>query len=282
MLAFGAHLTGFNMINYFGRNLDNILIGWRWGSVSLGLYSKAYSLLLLPIQQISAPLTAVAIPALSRLQKEPERFRTFYRKGLALATMVSMPIVGFSFVASEEVIYIVLGQQWTGIVPIFRVLSIGAFLGTTYGPGTGWVYVALGNVRRQLVVGAFSTGLLLLAFVAGLPWGPIGVAAAFSLHSLFWRIPSVLICFRGTFLTLTDFMAPIWRPSVASISATVLGVVLAASILKNLGIPARLFCEFISYTLTYLLCWMLLPGGKSILVEAFGLARDVIRKKRPV
>ena len=46
MLVFGRNLTGFSIINYFARNLDNMLIGKFWGSQQLGLYAKAYQLLL--------------------------------------------------------------------------------------------------------------------------------------------------------------------------------------------------------------------------------------------
>lgn len=72
-----------------GRNADNILIGSYLGSRPLGLYSKAYSLLLLPIQQINGPIAAVAMPALSRLQAAPEEFRDFFRKILSIICFTS-------------------------------------------------------------------------------------------------------------------------------------------------------------------------------------------------
>ncbi len=77
MLAFGGHVTGYNLVNYFSRNLDNVLIGWRWGAAPLGLYSRAYTLLLLPIKQVSPPIAAIAIPAMSRLYTDPPRYRNY-------------------------------------------------------------------------------------------------------------------------------------------------------------------------------------------------------------
>ena len=47
-VRFGAHLTGFGIVNYFHRQFDNVLIGWRWGSADLGFYTRAYALLTLP------------------------------------------------------------------------------------------------------------------------------------------------------------------------------------------------------------------------------------------
>jgi O-antigen/teichoic acid export membrane protein len=55
MLAFGGNLTGANVLNYFVRNFDNILIGWYWGAQQLGLYTRAYQLLVIaqPPHEIS-------------------------------------------------------------------------------------------------------------------------------------------------------------------------------------------------------------------------------------
>ncbi len=95
MLAFGGNLTGTRLLAFFARNLDNILIGKVWGSDALGLYSKAYQLMMLPILQLTSPVTAVVVPALSRLQDDPERFRGYYRKAIQALSSLTMPVVIF-------------------------------------------------------------------------------------------------------------------------------------------------------------------------------------------
>jgi O-antigen/teichoic acid export membrane protein len=279
MLAFGGHLTGFYFVNYFARNLDNILIGWRWGSGPLGLYSKAYSLLMLPLQQVNSPLSAVAVPVLSRLQEEPGKFRSYYRKGLTLATMFGMPIVVFLFVTADKAILIVLGEQWTDAARIFRILGIAAFVGTTLGPGSGWVYVALGNVRRQFFVSIVSTGLLVIGFIIGLPWGPIGVATAFSIHALVWRMPSMLICFWRTFMKPTDFLVAIWRPAGASILAGASLFLIDGYFLTNTNLLIRFLSNLVEYSVIYILCWILLPGGRRILFDTLSLVNELKHNK---
>ena len=69
MLAFGGNLTISGMCQYLNQNLDNVLIGKTWGDVALGLYGRAYSLLLLPLTQFAGPFSAIAIPVLSRITK---------------------------------------------------------------------------------------------------------------------------------------------------------------------------------------------------------------------
>ena len=92
MLAFGGYLTGFSVVNYFARNLDKILLGRFWGSQSVGIYTKAYFLLLLPLSQVTAPITAVVVPALSRLQNEPKRYRNYYLKAIKLIAYITAPL----------------------------------------------------------------------------------------------------------------------------------------------------------------------------------------------
>ena len=113
MITFGGHLTGFNFVNYISRNVDNLLIGKFVGTDALGLYAKAYSILMLPLTQINSPLASVAVPALSRVRNDPERLRSYYRKGLTLATMLGMPLVVFSFVRADEIVHIV---SWPPVV----------------------------------------------------------------------------------------------------------------------------------------------------------------------
>jgi PST family polysaccharide transporter len=101
MLTFGGNVTGFNVMQYFARNADNALIGKFWGAYQLGLYSRAYQMLLMPMQQINAPLASVAVPALSRLADSPERYRDAYLKILEKLVMITMPLGAFMIATSD-------------------------------------------------------------------------------------------------------------------------------------------------------------------------------------
>jgi len=279
MLRFGGHLTGFNFVNYFSRNADNLLIGKFLGADALGLYAKAYSLLMLPIAQINSPLAAVAVPALSRLQNDPERLRAYYRKGLTLASMLGMPVVVFSFVKADEIVRVVLGPRWADAAVIFRVLAVAAFVGTTNGAGSGWIFVALGNVRRQLLTSIPRVIFLVTAFVVGLRWGAVGVAAALSIYMLSVRIPTVLVCFYRTALRLPDFMAATWRPAVTSIAAGVCVYLIGPYVLPQINIVARLLLSGVEYLFFYLLFWLIVPGGRGVLIDVLNMRRLLRERK---
>src|SRR5260370_6086555 len=95
MLRFGGNFTGFSTINFFSRNLDNLLIGRFWGAQQLGLYSRAYQLMMLPIDQINEPVSSVAIPSLSRLTGSDTAYQRASLRMLEKVALLTMPALAF-------------------------------------------------------------------------------------------------------------------------------------------------------------------------------------------
>jgi PST family polysaccharide transporter len=180
LLAFGRDLTGFTVVNYFARNLDNLLIGRVWGAVQLGFYAKAYQLLMLPIDQVNEPVTAVAVPALSRLGDDPGRYRRAYLRLLEKVAMATMPLMAFMIASSDWIVRVVLGPQWGETARIFTLLGVSGLFQPVANT-TGWLLISQGRARHLAQWGLIGGGISVAAIVAGLPWGPAGVAASYSL-----------------------------------------------------------------------------------------------------
>lgn len=278
MVAFGGYLTAFNFVNYIGRNADNVLVGKYVGGEGLGIYSKAYALLLLPIRTVNSPVTAVTVPALSRLQDDPVRLANFYYKGVALLALCSMPLVTGAFAVADSLILIVLGDQWKPAIEIFRILTIPAFVGTT-NVVTGWAYLSLGNVQRQFVSGTINTVLGVLAFCIGVHWGIKGVAWAFVISATVLRPPTILYCYWKTPFQMTRLLKVLWRPATSSVFAGAVTFVFHAKTVVHTiplvavaaSVPVFLFC--------YVLCLRVLPGGREDLVEAIKLLKNFRSQK---
>jgi PST family polysaccharide transporter len=272
MLAFGGNLTGFTFLNYFARNADNILIGWYSGAGPLGFYSKSYQLLLLPIGQVNAPVSAVALPGLSRLQNEPERFRRYYFKAIGLLAFIGMPAVAFLVVEARPVVLLALGEGWLPAIPIFRALGAAAFIGTL-NVAAGWVYVALGRTKRQLKWGVIAVPLQVLSFVVGLRWGAQGVAWAYSAIQCLLFPFGMLFCYRGTFLSASELLQTVVRPAVVSVVSAIalVGaqnlVPIAGHAIIEVGIGVIIFALF------YVSMWLSLPGGAIHLREYLDFLR---------
>jgi PST family polysaccharide transporter len=188
ILSFGGGITGFNVASFFSRNLDNALIGKFWGAQQLGVYSKAYQMLLMPMQQINAPLVAVAVPALSRLVDTPARYRAAYLKILEKISILSMPGVVFMIATSDWLILFLLGPQWGGTARIFAVLGLAAVIQPVTRT-TLWLFTTQGRGREIFTWGVMSAIIAVVSIIAGLPWGAVGVAASYAATDLFLGMP---------------------------------------------------------------------------------------------
>jgi len=277
MVAFGGHLTGFNIVGYFARNFDHILLGRFYGASMLGLYSRAYSIMMLPISQVREPLHAVAIPALSHIQNEPIRYRRYYIKLVTLLAFITMPLMVFLFVCADEVIGLLLGSKWSGAINIFKILCITAFIqpvATTW----GLVLVSLGQSKRYFALGTVYSIIIVISFIIGLPWGAIGIAVAYMIVNYVLLIPTLWYCFRRTSISVTDFFSAISRPVVASfcMGGAMFPTCLLLTNQPNIVVVGACFAVGL---LAYLLALVLIPGGGQIVREFFSYISLVSRKE---
>lgn len=180
MLTFGGQVTGYSIVNYFSKNLDNLLIGKFWGAQNLGLFSKAGQLVALPSEQIDEPLATVAVPVLSRLDDSAERYRRVYLRMLEKVMLLTMPAITLLIVSADAVVEIILGSQWTAAARIVFFLGIAALLQPILNT-MGWLFLSQGRSREMLQWSMINAPISIASILVGLPWGPVGVAASYSL-----------------------------------------------------------------------------------------------------
>ena len=195
LLSMGGHVTGFQVANYVERNLDNVLIGKFSGAFQLGCYARAYDLLRLPLQQIGEPAATVALPTLSRLASDPERYRDAYLRIARAVLLFTVPLTPFLIVCADWLVQLAFGPQWSDAVPIFRIFGI-AMLVKPLSYTVGWLFLSQGRNRELMRWGVLATTLAVLCFIVGLPWGALGVALSYSLLDLVVRTP-ILIYWVG-------------------------------------------------------------------------------------
>lgn len=179
MVSFGAGITGFNFANYFARNLDQILIGRRWGNQELGLYDRANRLLLFPLQQIINPIGRVMVPALSRIIEDPDRYRRVYLRVVPMLLFVALPGVAVAIATADILIPLALGEKWQGTVVIFQALGFAGLLQPLNNP-SGWLFISQGRSMDFMRWGIFSAATTAVALLIGLPYGAFGVAMAYA------------------------------------------------------------------------------------------------------
>jgi PST family polysaccharide transporter len=192
MLHFGSHISGFNIVNYLSRNCDNILIGRFHGGDQLGLYDRAYRLLLFPITQLHGPIGRVLVPLLSRIQAEPNKYRSTYTEAVSLIMIATQPGILFAIVCAPQLFGLLFGDQWIPAAPIFQWLGIAA-LHQVMTSTTGWLFLSQGRGSDLFKLGSYGAVATVASFVIGLPWGAVGVAASYTVVNYVLLLPLIWI-----------------------------------------------------------------------------------------
>jgi PST family polysaccharide transporter len=187
-VKYGGNATGAMTVGYLAGSLDKMLIGWYWGAVPLGLFERSQKLILLPIQNLNLPLANVAIAALSRLCDQPARYRETYLATIERLAMVTAPLGGFLVAAAGPVVDLALGPRWSEAAPILAWMGVTAiYIPVTY--ALSWLYMSQDRTREMLQASVVSAALMIVAILCGLPFGPVGVAAAFAISGTVIRAP---------------------------------------------------------------------------------------------
>ncbi len=256
-------VTGANILNFFSRNVDSVLIGKLAGAYELGLYDRSYRLMTLPLSTLTEPLGRIMLPVLANLRREPDRYRLAFLKVAWIVMLCSAPIAIVVASASEATIVMLLGERWTNASGIFFWLSLGAI----YQPlssVTGWLFVSLGRSRDMMVWALISSSTTIASFAVGIFWGAEGVAQAYVLMSLA-RLP--LLYFwttRTTPVSQCDMYLILVPPTLVGATVTVISMAIETQP-SLFDLSAR---TVIAYSVGVASA-MAIPMGRAALVELF-------------
>jgi O-antigen/teichoic acid export membrane protein len=224
--SFGGRVFGARMLFYANRNTDNVLVGRFIGASALGAYSVAYNVMLMPFNQIAAPIQEVLLPAFARFQDEPRRIADIWLRANRLVAAVSVPALLGMMIVAPEFVHVVLGEKWKAAVPVIRVLSWVGLLQSVQ-RSNGNILQARerpGLMFRYSIVALVAS---LVAFVGGLPWGIVGVATAYAISSTIVEPYYMWLTVRTLGVSMREVGASL--RGVAEASALMGVVVLAAA-----------------------------------------------------
>lgn len=188
IFSYSAFQFGFSLINYFSRNLDNMLIGRFLGSAQLGYYDKAYKLTTYPLSAIASVVGTIVQPYMAQHQDEPDVIFNCWLKIEKLLSLVGAIVSAVFFCCSSEIIDIFYGPGWDSATPVFAVLSISIYF-QMMGNTSGAFFQSTGHTDFLFREGLINTGITILGLFAGLVTGSIlgiayGIATAYCLHEL--------------------------------------------------------------------------------------------------
>lgn len=176
----------YSIINYFARNLDNLLIGKVLGSESLAYYDKGYRLMMYPVQNLTYVINPIVHPVLSEYQNNKKYIYTSYMKIVRVLSLMGVFLSFFCFWASEEIVMIFFGSQWADSVPVFRLLSLSVWP-QLVSTSAGSIYQSTGNTKLMFKSGAVHFTTTILLILLGVFSGSLNTVALFVAVSLYLR-----------------------------------------------------------------------------------------------
>ncbi len=207
MMRFGGTVSLNSLVAYLAYNTDKVLIGRFWGTSVLGIYGRAYQLVSIPTDlAMTIPLTIACV------------------------------------VFADDVVSVLLGPKWMDAVIIFRLLAPTILIFAIINP-MGWLLLSLGLVRRSLNIALVFAPTLVAGYLLGLPYGPKGVAFAYSAVMALWVIPFIAWCVKGTAVAFGDVFLALIRPLGFGLLAGLLGFAAQTALRPFVAPVPRLLLE---------------------------------------
>lgn len=264
VVRFAANVYAHFAFNYFARNTDNLLVGWLFGAQSLGFYKKAYDLFALSVSQTTAPLTNVAVSALSRFDPNSHRYRQSLLNALAVTTFLGMGLGADLTLVGKDVIRVVLGPGWEPAGRLFRFFGPGVgvmLLYTTH----NWIHLSIGKADRWFRWGLIEYGVTVLLLVVGLRWDTEGIALAWTVSFWLLTMPALWYALKPIQLGIGPVIGVVWRYPIASLGAGLA----AATLMRNfpaLGLTGgaaimRIVVASLGFSILYVASVVLIHGG---------------------
>ncbi len=211
MMRFGGIMTTNVLVSYAATNFDKVLLGRYWGVEALGIYSRAFSLISIPTENLNAAAGEVAFSAFSRLQNDPVRLKSYFLKGYALLLATTLPITIACALFADDLILVVLGPKWREATAVFRLLAPTILTFAIVNP-LGWLIYSLGMAVRGLKMALVVAPFMIAGYFIGLPYGLTGVAFAYSAAALLWAVPAIMWAVHGTVVSTRDVLMTASRP----------------------------------------------------------------------
>ena len=270
--------------SYLTRNADNLLVGWRFGAGALGFYKKAYDLFVLPQSQLLAPLSAVVVATLSRVNSDRERFQRYFLRAISVLALVGMGLGADFALVGKDLIRFLLGPGWEEAGRIFSLFGPGIGVMLLYSTH-GWVHLSIGRPERWFRWGLLEFVCTVCLFLLGLRWGPSGIALAWTISYFILMFPGFWYAGKPIGLGIGPVFGAIWKFFAASalaggVTALIVGETphFATAFGASGAFVRMVFVSLVFFAL-YLVGVILLHNGLQPIHETLGLIRDLLPEK---
>jgi PST family polysaccharide transporter len=273
LVRFGRNVVIVQMLDYASRNIDTVLVGKYWGAFDVGIYTRAYQLLMLPLQQVNAPLTRVALPVLSRIKNDRERYTRYVEFAVLVTSTVGMIIFGYLAVCSTDLISVLLGSKWIKAGPIFQAMCFaGVLQAVSY--VNYWQFMSLGRTGAHVRYSLIAKPLVVIGFLIAAPHGVTAVAWSYTLTTALVTPIGFWVAGRGQ-SNASGLSLLVAGCKILPLAATAMIVTAAV---RHADLTSNIFLSLLISTVTYVVALGLttaaIPAYRNLAFSMYALFRD--------
>lgn len=217
ILSFSIYQFLFNIINYFARNLDKLLVGRYIGLAPLGQYEKSYRTMMLPLQNITFVITPVMQPIFSEMQNNLQLMAEKYTKMFSLLCYIGFPMSILLSFSGKELVLLLFGEQWAEAVLPFRILALSVGFQILNG-ATGSIYQSANATKQLFISGCWCSFFMVTGFVVAIiGWHTIvAVSIGFVIAQLFNSAQTYYLLFKTLRYPLLNILKEMIYPLIVT------------------------------------------------------------------
>lgn len=280
LFAYGVNVIGNRLLGFLNRRSDNLIVGYFLGPVALGYYTVAYRLLPVALELLTGITTAVAMPVLSRLQRQPDQMRDVFYQVTRLTSLIAFPVFTGMSLLAPEIVELFFGAKWAPSAPVMRVLALVGILLSVY-QFNGVTLRAAGRPNWALGIAVLNAIGNVAAFLIAVRWGITAVAAGYVIRGYLLAPIPIIAVHALIRLDVRTYLTQFRGPLAASVlmAASVLG--LKAVLGDLVGLPIQLGAYVVVGMCVYVLVMRLVdPISFRQMLELARLARPERRGRR--
>ncbi|PKH06257.1 lipopolysaccharide biosynthesis protein [Moritella sp. Urea-trap-13] len=174
LFAVAKFQLGFNILNFFSRNLDTLLVAKYFGVTTVGFYEKTYQLMRYPLQLFTFAINPALQPVLTRYKSQPDMIFTAYYQLAYKLGVLGILTATIMFWYAGDIIFILFGSQWLAASELLKILALSIPVQMVLS-STGGLYQAMGATKQMFYCGVFSSIVNVSAIMFGVYTGEMTV-----------------------------------------------------------------------------------------------------------
>lgn len=281
MFSMGSNIVGDHLVNYWTRNADNLMVGKMLGDAPLGIYSRAYALMLMPLTNITRVISRVMLPSFSEIKKDKSEVKRIYLRTIQVIAALTFPMMFGLSAVSDAFVLTLFGPNWAAMIPLIRVLSVVGAIQSILALN-GSIYISQGKAKIAFRVTLVANIVFIIGLAIGIRLGGLnGVAYAYFITSLFSSVPIFYMAAKLIDVSIWDATQKLGKIFTSSlIMSGSVYLIMAIPVINKLPVFISLIIGVISGAFIFLfLVWIL---NIEVYFELKSKLIGKLSRKRPV